>query len=102
MDSSARKAIWNQLRDIALADGKLSHEEQELMTTIILDIERYNQMIQQALDDGIIDVSEERELFEGRMKILEKAYDKAREDKTISEDEKRILKEICVIVRDFI
>ena len=99
-DKSAKKIIWDKLKEVAMDDGKLTQDERELMATVISDIEKYNETLHKALEDGIIDEREERRLFEGRMQVMEKAYDKAREDLVISEDEKKILKEICKIVRE--
>jgi len=100
MTKSSRDLIWDSLKEVALADGILSKDEQELMATIVMDLEKYNEMLQRALEDDLIDVKEEKELFEGRMRIMEKAYSKAREDMIITDDEKQLLKEICRVVRD--
>ena len=98
-DINVKDKIWNQLQGIALQDGELTDEEQDLISAMITDLEKYTKTLQEAMKDVIIDDKEEKELFEGRMAIMEKAYAKAREDLTISEDEKNILKEICKIVR---
>ena len=100
IDKETRDAISNQLRQVALQDGVLSQDEQDLISTTIVDLERYNELLQVALEDGVIDNREEKQLFEGRMHIMESAYAKAREDYKITDNEREILKEICRIIRD--
>lgn len=90
--------IWEKLRETALKDGIISEEENTLISNIALDVEAYAQMVDKALNDGIIDEAEQIELFEGRMEILEKAYEMARADHKITDDEKEILKSICKLV----
>ena len=98
LDSEKKREIWNKLKTVALSDGVFTTEEQQLMAHIILDLEHYTEMIQKALNDNVIDYFEEKELFEGRMQIMEKAYEKAREDETLTEDEQNILKAICHVI----
>ncbi|MHA2402546.1 MAG: hypothetical protein ACXADH_06095 [Candidatus Kariarchaeaceae archaeon] len=97
---SANKAreIWEKLRMAAMQDGMITEEENNLISNIVLDVEAYSQMVEVALADGIIDNIEKVELFEGRIEILEKAYEIARQDHQITDDEKEILKTICKLV----
>ncbi|MHA2171328.1 MAG: tellurite resistance TerB family protein, partial [Candidatus Kariarchaeaceae archaeon] len=97
---SANKAreIWEKLRMAAMQDGMITEEENNLISNIVLDVEAYSQMVEIALADGIIDNIEKVELFEGRIEILEKAYEIARQDHQITDDEKEILKTICKLV----
>lgn len=97
---SANKAreVWEKLRTTAMQDGMITEEENNLISNIVLDVEAYSQMVEQALEDGIIDNIEKVELFEGRIEILEKAYEIARQDHQITDDEKEILKTICKLV----
>jgi uncharacterized tellurite resistance protein B-like protein len=82
----------------AMQDGMITEEENNLISNIVLDVEAYSQMVEIALADGIIDNIEKVELFEGRIEILEKAYEIARQDHQITDDEKEILKTICKLV----
>ncbi|MHA2502812.1 MAG: hypothetical protein ACXAE3_08085 [Candidatus Kariarchaeaceae archaeon] len=99
VDQAEREAIWDQLKAIAMKDGKLTPDEEELMISIISDIEKYSHLLQKAKADGKIDSKEEKELFEGRMEIIEKAYAKARTDKIVSSEERALLKEMVKIIR---
>ncbi len=90
--------IMSRLKEAALRDGIITEEENSLISNIVLDVEAYSQMVNKALEDGVIDGAEKIELFEGRMEILEKAYEIAREDHKITDDEKEILKTICKLV----
>lgn len=99
VDQAKKDQIWARLRKIALEDGELSPEEQELMKSIIDDIEEYSDQVDIANEDGKIDKKEERDLFEWRIKIIEKAYAKARTDKIVTKEERALLKEIIRIIR---
>ncbi len=81
-----------------MQDGMITEEENNLISNIVLDVEAYSQMVEKALEDGIINNIEKVELFEGRIEILEKAYEIARQDHQITDDEKEILKTICKLV----
>ncbi len=90
--------VWQILREIALEDGVITPEENKLISNIVLDVEAYTNMVDRALDDGVITKSETTELFEGRIEILEKAYAIAREDRNISKDEIELLKSIVNMI----
>ncbi|MHA2250508.1 MAG: hypothetical protein ACXAD7_09100 [Candidatus Kariarchaeaceae archaeon] len=96
--SKQAREIWDKLRDTALKDGIISDEENELISNIVLDVGAYSEMVDKALEDGVITEAEKIELFEGRMEILEKAYEIARQDHIVTDDEKEILKSICKLV----
>jgi hypothetical protein len=97
-DNATKKQIWNKLIEVALADGVYSEEEESLLNSFMSDVENYSKVLEKALNDDVIDKKEHKELFEWRMKIVEKAYKTAREDLFISEDEMKILKTICKVI----
>ncbi|MHA2031564.1 MAG: hypothetical protein ACXAC2_04835 [Candidatus Kariarchaeaceae archaeon] len=90
--------VWQILESIALEDGIITPEENKLISNIVLDVEAYTNMVDRALEDGVISKSETNELFEGRIEILEKAYAIAREDRKISKDEIELLKSIVNMI----
>ncbi|MHA2100981.1 MAG: hypothetical protein ACW99A_20090 [Candidatus Kariarchaeaceae archaeon] len=90
--------VWQILESIALEDGIITPEENKLISNIVLDVEAYTNMVDRALEDGVISKSETNELFEGRIEILEKAYTIAREDRKISKDEIELLKSIVNMI----
>jgi len=99
-DNAITQKVWKNLKDIALEDGIITVEEELLITNIITDLDVYSDSLDKAMADGIITKNERHELFEGRMRILERAYSTARKDLVISNDEAKLLKEICKIVMD--
>ena len=90
--------VWDALQKVALEDGVITTEERKLISNIVLDVEAYLNMVDRALADGIISKNEKVELFEGRIEILEKAYQIAREDRTITKDETELLKSIVKMI----
>ena len=101
VDIKALKAtIHENLRIIALKDGKISDEEELLITNVISNLDQYTKLIENALKDGIITKDERETLFDGRMKMMEDSYRSAREDHQISDDESAILQRICKLVLD--
>jgi len=92
--------IDDLLTKIALKDGEITKEERTLISRILLDVKSYSSLVDDAMEDGIITQKEKADLFEGRMKILEKAYSSAREDLVITDDEGALLKAICGLVME--
>ena len=90
--------VWDALQKVALEDGVITEEERRLISNIVLDVEAYSNMVDKALEDGIINKNERVELFEGRIEILENAYSIAREDRSISSDETELLKSIVKMI----
>ena len=90
--------IWERLRTTALHDGIITPEEDKLISKIVLDVEAYSSLVDKAFEDNVISEEERIELFEGRIKILEKAYAVARDDARITGDEAEILKTIVNVV----
>lgn len=87
-----------KLKNVALKDGKITRDEAKLISTIIENLESYSELLKRAESDGIIDQSEKNELFEKRMEVMEDAYDTARDDSNISDDEAELLKQVCHLI----
>ena len=101
VDISALKVtIHENLRNIALKDGKITDEEELLIANVISNLDQYTKLIENALKDGIITKDERETLFDGRMKMMEESYRSARSDYNISDDESAILQRICKLVLD--
>lgn len=76
----------------ALADGKITAEEAEILEAVQINILVYEQAVADALDDGVI-TSEEKDTLEGlKQQILGDAWDIASvSDSNVSNDELKML-----------
>ena len=76
----------------ALADGKITQEEAEILEAVQINTLIYEQALSDALDDGII-TSEENDTLEGlKQQILSDAWDIASiSDSSVSNDELKML-----------
>lgn len=91
-------AILTSLKDIAMEDGVITEEEQRLISTIVVNFNAYSELMKTAVADNIITQFESNELFEKRMNVMENAYQTAREDHDISNDEAELLKRVCGVI----
>ncbi len=91
--------IVAKMTEIALADGKITEEEQELLASAQVNLLMYDEALAKALEDGIID-EEEMELLEGfKEQIIQDAILVSEVSQGISEDELRILDALIHLVR---
>lgn len=76
----------------ALADGKITQEEAEILEAVQINTLIYEQALADALEDGII-TNEENDTLEGlKQQILSDAWDIASiSDNTVSNDELKML-----------
>lgn len=75
----------------ALADGKITEEEAEILEAVQINTFVYDQAVEDALEDGII-TNEEREILNGlKQQILNEAWDIASISEGVSEDELKML-----------
>jgi hypothetical protein len=91
-------AILTTLKSIAMEDGVITKEEQKLISTIVVNFNAYSELMKVAVQDNIITQAESNELFEKRMSVMEHAYQTAREDHDISNDEAELLKQVCGVI----
>ena len=90
--------ILNTLKDIALKDGVITEEEQKLISSIVNNFSSYSDLMKVAVEDNVITLEESKELFEKRMAVMEDAYQTAREEQGISDDEAELLKQVCEVI----
>ncbi len=75
----------------ALADGKITSEEADILEAIQVNVLIYDQALEDSLEDGII-TEEEREILVGiKHQILNEAWDVASISDGVSEDELKML-----------
>jgi regulator of RNase E activity RraB len=83
--------VISQMTKVAKQDGKITQEEEELIVEAHINLLAYDQALEEALEDGIID-SQEKELLTGlREQIIQGAWDIAAESDGVSEDELKLL-----------
>lgn len=95
---SARK-IWDELVQVALADGQITDEERCLLSQIMGDVRLYAKMLEDALEDGIITKTEYTDLLKARELIWHQAHATALTSDGIGEDEHHILLKLAELMR---
>jgi MFS family permease len=96
--SSTAQQIWNDLITVALSDSGISLEEQILLEKIMTDVKAYAKVLEDALEDGIIDDDEQKQLMKTRKRIWTEAHKTAMEIDSISDDEQNILMKLAEIL----
>ena len=75
----------------ALADGKITEEEAEILESVQINVLIYDQSVQDSLADGVI-TQEEKDTLSGlKQQILNEAWDIASISEGVSEDELKML-----------
>lgn len=83
--------IIQSITRAAKADGKITEEEQELLESIQVNVLIYDQALEDALEDGIIDKAEQDTLHGIKHSILNEAYEIAEVSEGVSDDELKLL-----------
>lgn len=85
------KQIQEELSKIAGEDGSISSDEQSLIDSIVVEVGKYKNLLDQSLEDGKIDQQEGIRLFQSKFAIIQKAVGKIRDDMIVSKDEQAII-----------
>ncbi|OLS22132.1 MAG: hypothetical protein HeimC2_30570 [Candidatus Heimdallarchaeota archaeon LC_2] len=83
--------IQNELGNIADQDGKVTEEEQTLIDSIMLHINKYKNILDEALANNKIDQQERIKLFQGKLNIIQMAVSDIRQDLIVSTEEQAIM-----------
>jgi hypothetical protein len=75
----------------ALADGKITEEEAEILESVHVNVLIYDQAVEDSLEDGVITFEEKETLFALKQQILNEAWDIASVSAGVSEDELKML-----------
>ncbi|MHA2089369.1 MAG: MFS transporter, partial [Candidatus Kariarchaeaceae archaeon] len=97
--ASVASQSWNNLIEIALRDSKISEDEKILLERIISDVQEYGQLLEDAIEDGIIDTDEQSNLIEKRHQLWVDAKNIALQDDEISKDEQKLLDHLISIIK---
>ncbi|MCY3414499.1 MAG: hypothetical protein INQ03_22820 [Candidatus Heimdallarchaeota archaeon] len=96
MDSvKIRQKIIDELKEIAMEDGIESEEESEIINQVINDLELFKEVLALAMEVNKITMDEQMRLHKIIYKIDHNAHVTAEADGIISEDEMKLLYEIC-------
>ena len=93
-DSETEKIVLmikDELNKIAGKDGRITTEEKALIDTIMLEVNKYIVNLDKALYDKKIDQQERIKLFQGKLKIIQTAVSKIRQDLIVSGEEQAII-----------
>ena len=99
-ESNLLSDIIAKMTELAYADGKITEEEEELLTAAQINLMIYDEALEDALEDGIID-SEESEVLAGlKQQILDGAWQVASESDGISDDELKLLEVLLSKIKE--
>lgn len=86
--------VWIALGEFALKDNKITKDEYVLIQGFAEKIEKYNELLEGVLVDGIIDGRERYHLFEAKYDILLYTLKQARNDDNVTKDEFGLIEKI--------
>lgn len=83
--------IIKSITRAAKADGKITEEEREILESVQINVLIYDQALEDALNDGIIDKEEKETLMGLKHAVLNEAYNIAEVSDGVSDDEIKML-----------
>jgi len=98
--SKSVQHMWDELMGAALQDGSISDDEKNILDKIMLNLKNYGNILENALEDGIIDEAEKLELLLARQKMIVEVEQIAIEDHDITEDEQNLIQKLIKISMD--
>ena len=91
-------SVLDKLMKVAEQDGIMQDDEKTLIKSLMKNAEKYSQILDEALKDGIIDKREQSRLLQYRLSIANKAKEVAQADLMISPEEKDLMIEFHKIL----
>lgn len=88
------------LNNIANTDGMITEEEKSIINNVEENLSEYKEILLQAKNDNESRNINKLELFQARMRILQKAMSSALEDKKVSDDEKALINGVQIIISE--
>ncbi len=86
--------VMEELTEIAMADGKITPDEQAILNRVSSDMQLYETVLGKAVEDDLITQSERFLLDSMRTKVTDGAASVARRDKNVSEEERVLLSKL--------
>jgi len=84
----------------AKKDGKVTQDEYNILQQLSIDVAEYTIALENAEEDGKIDLEEKKELLNLKDKLLENAKAVANQDEIITDEEAALLKKLAEILKD--
>ena len=98
MSTSDTSRYFDILMSVAREDGIVTDHEKLMIEKIITKINVYNELLEDALRDGIINADEKAKLFTFRTNTFMENMQFVNEDKIITKDEKQLLETLSKIL----
>lgn len=92
VDSKPLEEIIQHLTKMALADGKITEEEQELLESVTVNVLVYDRALEDALEDGVITEEERETLAAMKDQLVTEAFEISKASDGIGDDEMKILR----------
>jgi DNA-binding PadR family transcriptional regulator len=93
--------IYDNLLEVALKDGRLTEQEYNLLSNIMVNLKSYAKTYEDALiKDGFITGDEKEKIIKSSNKILEEAFSTAFIDKEIDVDEEKIILQLGKMLKE--
>lgn len=90
-DDEKLREIIGSITKIARADGKITEEEAEILENVQINLLMYDDYLNEAMEDGIIDDDEMDMLIGLKQNIIAEAWDIAQVSDGVSDDELKML-----------
>lgn len=100
-DSDFHKIILDLFR-VAKRDGIITESEAAIIENVQLNMDKLNQMISQAEEDGFITVEEMDKLHKMKELISMQAYETALQDNVITSHEEALLKTLSKLFKKYV
>jgi len=98
-DVVRKLGIWGELVDLALDDDHITIDESKLLKNILDNAKVYRKLLDKAFEDGHISREDKQQLLKQRKKITDAAYQEAKDDNRITDEELRILTKALEITK---
>lgn len=90
-----RQNFISELLNLAMEDGIETQEEADIITNVISNFDKFNEMLELAFEDNKITYQEKKDLLKIVDKIDDEAQNIAETDGIVTEDEMQLLYHIC-------
>ncbi len=93
--------IFQKLLQEAIRDGRLSEDEDRILSSAKKAMVNYKSFVDEALKDGVVTIKEHSRLLELQNELLRTVENEAALDNVISEDEKLLIETLKKMLKDF-
>ncbi|MCE7735540.1 MAG: hypothetical protein GPJ54_11725 [Candidatus Heimdallarchaeota archaeon] len=100
-----KENLIKELRNLAMEDGIETFEESDIISNVIYNFDKFNEVLELARQDNKITYKEKTDLLQIICKIDYEAQNIAEKDGVITEDEMRLMYHLCYqtgVLEDYI